>query len=242
MDDCHQESARKVRELLGRGRHDPGEFRAALMNVPPTMRDGWLDRVFGLDEIPDDGPELPIGCVPYVPSSVDALLRVIEQAPVRASDVFVDVGSGAGRAAALVHLLTGASVVGLEIQPHLVRAARDLSARLLLSRIAWVAGDAAKLTGFMTIGSVFFLYCPFGGERLAKVMADLESIARTRALRVCCIGLPHLRYSWLIPDPLPAGDLAIYHSAPCDRMVGRDASKAPSFLIEAHREGNRCNS
>jgi len=38
--------------------------------------------------------------------------------------------------------------------------------------------------------SVFFLYRPFGGERLARVLGDLEHIARTRELRVCCIDLP----------------------------------------------------
>ena len=55
--------------------------------------------------------------MPYLPCPVDTLLRVIEHAPLGAADVFVDVGSGLGRAAALVHLLTGARAVGLEVQP-----------------------------------------------------------------------------------------------------------------------------
>jgi SAM-dependent methyltransferase len=153
MDDSHQASAEKVRSLIERGSHDRGMFRAALLSVPPAIRDGWLDVVFGLGDLPNDGPELPRGCVQYVPSSVDALLRVVEQAPVRGSDVFVDVGSGLGRAAALVHLLTGAAVIGLEIQPHLIVGARDLTARLLLSRISSVEGDAARLAGYIPIGS-----------------------------------------------------------------------------------------
>lgn len=127
MDDSHQASAEKVRSLIERGLHDRGMFRAALLSVPPAIRDGWLDVVFGLGDLPNDGPELPRGCVPYLPSSVDALLRVVEQAPVRGSDIFVDVGSGLGRAAALVHLLTGAAVIGLEIS-------RTLSSALAISR------------------------------------------------------------------------------------------------------------
>ncbi len=213
MDDSQRASAEKVRSLIERGLHDPGMFRAALLSVPPVSRDGWLDVVFGLGDLPNDGPELPRGCVPYLPSSVDAVLRVVEQAPVRASDVFVDIGSGLGRAAALVHLLTGAAVIGLEIQRHLVIGARDLTARLLLSRISTVEGDAAKLTGCIPIGSVFFLYCPFGGERLARVLGDLEQVARTRELRVCCIDLRLPTCSWLTLDPPLAGDLAIYRSA-----------------------------
>lgn len=58
------------------------------------------------------------------------------------------------------------------------------------ARISHVEGDAAKLAGYIPIGSVFFLYCPFGGERLARVLGNLVHVARTRELRVCCIDLP----------------------------------------------------
>jgi SAM-dependent methyltransferase len=179
-----------ARRLIQEGRQDPKAFRADLLGVPPGVRDRWVDSVLGLGELPDDGPELPRGCAPYVPCSVDALLRIVDQAPVRSSDVFVDVGSGLGRAAVLVHLLTGAGAIGLEVQPALVAASRDLVSRLRISRVSCVEGDAASLTRFITIGSVFFLYCPFGGDRLAKVLAHLEPVARTRTLRLCCVDRP----------------------------------------------------
>jgi SAM-dependent methyltransferase len=207
-------SAEQVRSRIERGRHDPATFRAALLRVPPTERDAWLDQVLGLGELPDDGPELPRDCVPYLPCAVDTLLRMVEQAPVSDSDVFVDVGSGVGRATALVHLLTGAAAIGLEIQPGFVRAARDLAARLLAPRISCVEGDAANLAGLVTVGSVFFLYCPFSGERLTKVLADVESIARTRTICVCCVDLPLPPCPWLTLDPRRSGDLAIYRSTP----------------------------
>jgi SAM-dependent methyltransferase len=208
----HRESAERIRSQIESGLRDPSLFRAALLNVPPAERDEWVDRVFGLGELPDDGPELPKGCVPYLPCSVDALLRVVEHAPVRASDVFVDIGSGLGRAAALVHLLTGAGAIGIEIQPRLALSARDLAARLLVSRVSCVEGDAVKLTGFITIGSVFFLYCPFSGERLAKVLGDLEPIAHTRTIRVCCVDLPLPPFAWLTPEVTLGDDLTIYRS------------------------------
>ena len=182
------------------------------MSVPAARRDAWLDLVLGLGEMPADGPELPRGCVPYLPCSVDALLRVVDQAEVRSSDVFVDIGSGLGRAGALVHLLTGASVVGLEIQSALALAARELAVRLLLPGVPCIEGDAANLAGRVTIGTVFFLYCPFGGERLAKVLDELESLARTRMLRICCVDLPLPPRAWLTPDPAPFPDLAVYRS------------------------------
>jgi SAM-dependent methyltransferase len=210
--ESHRESADTIRSRIERELHDPSEFRAALLMVPPDERDGWLDRVLGFRELPDDGPDLPRGCVPYFPCPVDALLRIVEQARVGASDVFVDIGSGAGRASAFVHLLTGAEVIGIEIQSGLVRAARDLATSLASPRVSCIEGDAATLASFVTIGSVFFLYCPFSGDRLVKMLAGVESIARTRAIRVCCLDLPLPPCPWLALEPQLSGDLAIYRS------------------------------
>lgn len=198
--------------MLEQGRRDSSLFRATLLSVPPDARDAWVDCAFGLGAPPDDGPALPRGCVPYLPCSVDALLRLVADAPVHASDVFVDVGSGLGRAVALVHLLTGASAVGLEVQPALVSAARQLTARLRLSGVSFRQGDAVQLTAAPTAGSVFFLYCPFSGERLANLLANLESVARARAIHVCCVDLPLPPCPWLEPAPPLSPDLTIYRS------------------------------
>ena len=210
----HLKSAEAARRSIERGLHDPSAFRAALLGVPAGERDAWVDLVLGLDDLPLDGPALPAGGVPYLPCSVEVLLRVVDEAPVRSSDVFVDVGAGPGRAVALVHLLTGAGAVGLEVQPELVRAARGLAARLGLSRVPCIEGDAATLAAFMVVGSVFFFYCPFSGARLAKVLDDLEPIARTRPLRVCCVDLPLPPRPWLTREPGRDGALEIYRSAP----------------------------
>jgi SAM-dependent methyltransferase len=174
VDECHQESAARIRALVERARSTPAVLQAALVSVAPEDRDTWIDMVCGLGDVPDEGPDLPRGCTPYLPCSVDALLRIVEQAPVHSSDVFVDVGSGLGRAATFVHLLTGAGAIGLEIQSALVVAGRHLARRLDVSRVSTVHGDAAKLVGLIRIGTVFFLYCPFSGDRLVKVLADLE--------------------------------------------------------------------
>jgi len=171
-----------------------------------------VDRAFGLDELPADGPALPSGCVPYLPCPVDALLRLLEHAPVRAADVFVDVGSGAGRAAALVHLLTGARAVGLEIQPALVAAARALASRLRLPDVSFVEGDAAELAPALACGSVFFLYCPFSGDRLDRFLTCLEPIARARPIRIGAVDLPLPPRDWLTLASMPSPELAIYRS------------------------------
>ena len=205
-------SAEATRRSIERGLRDPVAFRAALLAVPPRERDAWVDLVLGLDDLPSDGPALPAGGVPYLPCSVEVLLRVVDEAPVRSTDVFVDVGAGPGRAIALVHLLTGAGAIGLEIQPELVHAAHDLSARFGFSRVRCIEGDAAAVAAFMVVGSVFFLNCPFSGVRLAKVLDDLEGLARTRQLRVCCAYLPLPPRSWLAREPGRGCELEIYRS------------------------------
>jgi SAM-dependent methyltransferase len=197
VEEASRESAERVRSLLQNERVTPRSFRAELERVPPGERDAWLDQALGLDSIPEDGPALPPCCVPYLPCSVAALLYVLDEAQVGASDVFVDVGSGVGRAAALVHLSTGAAVVGLEIQPELVRVARELAARLSLHRFTCVEGDAAELAPLVTIGTIFFLYCPFSGARLQKLLDDLERVARMRRIRVCTVDMPLPQRSWL---------------------------------------------
>lgn len=212
MNDEHRGLAIQVRSLLAEGRLSPARFRRAMMSVPPADRDAWLDLVLGINELADDGPDLPNGCVPYLPCGVDALLRMVEHAEVRANDVFVDVGSGLGRAAALTHFLTGAPAIAIEIQSDLVRSSRELTQRVN-ARVSVVQGDAVELTGCVTVGSVFFMYCPFSGDRLSKVLDDLESIARTRPIRLCCVDLPLPPRRWLTPLPLPYGDLAIYRSS-----------------------------
>ncbi|MHB8419064.1 MAG: hypothetical protein ACYDCL_13385 [Myxococcales bacterium] len=220
MDECHRESAARARALIERDGSTPALLQAALLSVPPQDRDTWIDTVFGLGDLPDDGPDLPRGCTPYLPCSVDVLLRTVEQAPVHSSDVFVDVGSGLGRAATFVHLFTGAGAIGLEIQSALVVAGRCLARRLDLSRVSNIHGDAATLAGFISIGTVFFFYCPFTGDRLVKVLSDIEPIARTRMIRVCCVDLPPLPCRWLTLTA-HSGDLAIYRSTLHDERVTR---------------------
>ena len=223
VEDAHRASAERIRAQLAGVGMAPAAFRAALADVPPAERDAWIDHAFGLEAIADDdGRGLPRGCVPYLPCAVDTILRMIEHAEVRGSDVFVDIGSGVGRAAVLVQLLTGAAAIGVEIQPALAAASRELAARLGVARFSAIEGDAARLAGALASGSVFFLYCPFSGERLAQVLDGLEPIARTRQIRVCCVDLPLPERPWLAPVALAplSGDLAVYRSTLRDPPPG----------------------
>ncbi len=186
-------------------------FRAALLDVAPLDRDEWVDVAFGLGPLPDDGPDLPRGCVPYLQCRVDSLLRAIDLASIDASDTLVDIGSGAGRAAALIRLLTGARVAGVEVQRALVGAARDLVARLGFDRISFVTAEVPPLPEAARTGSVFLLNCPFSGDRLVRLLAELEPVARAQPIRICCVDLPLPPCPWLVPLAA-SGDVEIHRS------------------------------
>ncbi len=210
MDACHVRSAAWVSARLA-GDHDRRAFRAALLAVPGGARDAWFDRVLGLGAPPDDGPELPRGCVPYLPCPVDALIEVVDGARVGPDDVVIDIGAGVGRAMALVHLLTGAAVIGIEIQSELVAAARAV-ARKVSPRVTCVHGDAVELASRLRIGSVFLLYCPFSGERLRRVLGEVEAVAQVRPIRVGCVDLPLPACAWLAAEPDAPGGVTVHRS------------------------------
>jgi hypothetical protein len=185
---------------------NPRHFRRELESVARDERERWLDAVLGVDELPVDGDDLPAGCVPYLPSSIEVLLRATERAKVSSDDIFVDVGSGLGRAMMMVHLLTGAGAIGLEVQGRLAHLARSKAERLGLSHVATVHGDAELLAKHVTTGSVFYFYCPFSGARLTNTLESIRPLAAVRPLRLCFIDLPCPDLPWLEADPNTRSD------------------------------------
>lgn len=189
-------------------------FREALLAVPPRDRDAWVDLQLGFETPPEDDATLPRGCVPYLPCAVDAVVRAVDLARITEGDVVVDVGSGVGRAALLVHALTGATVIGLEIQPALVRASREAIARARADRVTVLEGEATVLAEAMTDATVFFLYCPFSGARLERLLDALAPHASARSIRICAVDVPLPHRPWLVAASDVAADVVVYASTP----------------------------
>jgi hypothetical protein len=187
-------------------------FRDALLSVEPLARDAWVDTFLGLRELPDDGDDLPRDCVPYLPCPVDAIVRVVDEAQIGARDVFVDLGAGVGRAMAVVHLLTGAATIGVEIQRDLARASRELAGRIGGSGMSVIEGDATELVSQLTEATVFFLYCPFGRARVETTIDRIAPLARERTLRICTVDLPLPARAWLAPIGPAAEGVVVYRT------------------------------
>lgn len=214
MDARIRNEARRLREAIRAGRASPARVRAALADIPPASRDAWFDAVWDLEGTIDDEPGLPRGCVPYLPCAVATLVEALEVLDVGPDDVFVDVGAGPGRALAFAHLFTGATGVGLEIQPTLNAAALVRARALgLETRLRFVEGDAAGLVEEEPSATVWFLYCPFDHRRLERFLAGVESLAQDRQRRLLCVDMPPIERAWLEPVPTRGPELCAYRVA-----------------------------
>ncbi|HZU82088.1 MAG TPA: methyltransferase domain-containing protein [Polyangiaceae bacterium] len=180
-----------------------------LASLPPSRRDVAIEERLGIAAHPSDRPpgEHLIG---YHASGVAPLVRTVLEVPVVADDVVVDLGAGLGKVVLLVRLLTGASVRGIELQPALVRRARQAAARLAVD-VAFIEGDAREAD--LDVGTVFFLYLPFTGPVLSEVLRRLRRVACRHAIVVCSLGLDlHAEAPWLSRRAIDSFWLTIYDS------------------------------
>jgi hypothetical protein len=177
-----------------------------ILAVPMRDRDAWVDRFLGLQDPPAD-VAMPDGSVPYLPCGVEEILALVREAPLRADDELVDLGSGLGRVLMLAHLLTGARGRGIEIQQPLVELARERCAALKLP-ITFTHANAADVE---LQGSAFFFYAPFNGETLTRVLQRLEKLALRRSIKIGAVGL-ELRVPWLRARASSCVSLTLYDS------------------------------
>lgn len=183
-----------LRAEVRRGELRGGALVSLLESLPANERDAWVERLLGVATAPVTAHTGHGELIGHHASGVGALLQLIRDVPIRDTDIFVDLGSGLGKATLLVNLLTGATAVGLELEPALVEAARPRAADLGLTGVTYVHGDARES---VPEGTVYYLYLPFTGAALDAAMARLQTATRGRAVVVCTLGLDLSRWPWL---------------------------------------------
>jgi SAM-dependent methyltransferase len=208
VDDRLRLSARTARAEIQSGALRGAALLDLLLSIPFLDRDAWTDELLGIESPPPDIPDLPHGSVPYLPCSVEEILAMVLEVPLKPDDDFVDLGSGLGRVAILAHLLSGARARGVEIQEHLVRSGRARCVELDLP-VSFVRANAAEVD---LDGSIFFLYAPFNGEMLARVLRRLEDVARRKPIVLCTVGLELRGVPWLRPRKTSSVTLTLYDS------------------------------
>jgi len=165
---------------------------------------------------PEPTLERIYGMVRYEPTPVSAIMELFDQVHLSKDDVFYDLGSGLGKVAMLVHLLSQIPCVGIEFEPTYYEYALQRSVDLGLTDVKFINVDARDVD--YSNGTVFFLFNPFGGEIFNHVFAKLEEEAQTRQITICSYGActpPLAELPWLqVADPGTVDEvcLAIFKS------------------------------
>ena len=166
-------------------------------------------------EEPDDGhaqrePEM----VFYQPTPARHIFSLIGLTALTASDVLVDLGSGLGHVPLLVSICTRASSIGIELEAAYVERARQCAQTLNLDRVRFIQQDARVAD--LSSGTVFYLYTPFTGSILGRVLNLLRREAAGRRIRVCTYGpctSAIAEEPWLEATEAPQTDrIAVFYS------------------------------
>lgn len=200
--------------MIQRRRHVPALVADWLALFPLEEWDVAVDTLLGVDPWIEDGPELPAGCVPYLPAPVSALCRLVQLVPMDAGTTFVDLGCGVGRAALLVNLLTGARVAGVDVQSTLIERARAIVQRLNLPSAHFYCGDLSSAGCVVPEGNVYFMYCPFGRRRIEPLLRRMKQQCRAAPIHVACLQMDLPPCDWLSLDAPVHPELRVYRSLP----------------------------
>lgn len=200
----------QVRSSIASGDCTPEALVRFLAEVPAKERDEWCEELFGIRNVPM-GAEVSLpDRIGYSPCSVATIVRTVFAVPLRESDVMVDLGSGLGKVCILSALLSGARAIGIEVQSDLVEIAAARARALNVKGASFRAESAT--TADLSEGNVFFLYIPFTGELLEKMLARIREVAATKPIVVCAVGFDLPRVPWLTARKTDAFWLTLYDS------------------------------
>jgi SAM-dependent methyltransferase len=185
------------------------ELLSWLATYPAMLRDLAFEDLVGIAHPPMGTANLQSELIDYVPGGIASIVRCVLAGPVTADDEFLDVGAGVGKALLAVKLLSGARVRGIEIQPDLCRQARSAAADLGLESFSVVEGDACDVD--LGEPSVIFIYLPFTGRVLARMVERLRALAARKEMMLGTLGFD-LPYDWLVPRRATDFWLTIYDS------------------------------
>lgn len=153
------------------------------------------------------------------PTPYRTLEKIIEYLKVDQGDIFIDLGCGKGRAIFLVAAQKLKKVIGIELDPGLVKIARRNLENVKNNNtpVEIINDDAAT---FKTKeGTIFFLYNPFGPSTLKKILNNIkESLTlNPRNIRIVYFD-PECRYlfdaeDWLTLEKIiDNGEIIIWHN------------------------------
>ena len=148
--------------------------------------DIFINGLFYSKAIPQQTKDLEPEMVYYQKTPARVVFDLVESSHLTTADVFVDIGSGLGQVAFLVHLLAGITARGIEFEPAFCDYARACAAELHLSHVTFINRDARQTD--YSEGTVFFMFTPFRGAMLREVLALLRRESLRRRIKIITYG------------------------------------------------------
>jgi hypothetical protein len=124
--------------------------------------------------------------VAYQPTPARQILQLIRVCALSPSDTLVDLGSGLGHVPLLASILTRAQTIGVEFESAYVASAQQCAQSLELNRVRFIQEDARVAD--LSSGTVFYLFTPFTGSILARVLDRLRHESADRPIKICTFG------------------------------------------------------
>jgi protein-L-isoaspartate O-methyltransferase len=191
-----------TREQVAQGRLRGSALRRLFDDVPRFERDHFVEEVLGIAYPPLQEPALLTSeHMTYAPSGYDEIVRAFELTQLGPGDRFLDLGSGLGKVVMLAALLTGAESSGVESDGRLCALGRAAAIHLGVPSVQLQPLDAREASS--ADADVVFMFLPFAGEALARVMERLLADGRRRRTRprprfLCAGALDPARYPELV--------------------------------------------
>lgn len=163
--------------------------------------DTFINRLLFIGDIPEQTSNLEPEMVYYQKTPARIIFELAERLGSHQNDVFIDIGSGLGQACILVNLLTGIKTIGIEYESAFCKYADNCAVSFNLIDVSFINADASKAD--YDQGSVFFMYTPFWGRMLQKVLGLLKKRSLQGSIRVITYGpctTEVARQNWLIPE------------------------------------------
>ncbi len=149
------------------------------------LRERHFDRKLGITSserysLAQLGLDLP-DCTDYQPVSYSDFHKLLETVSIASQDVFLDLGSGMGRALCLAAMHPFRCVIGVEMSPELCAIARRnierVKPKLRCQDVQVVNLDAIHYEIPSDVSMIYF-FNPFGGGVLDKVLANIAASLR----------------------------------------------------------------
>jgi SAM-dependent methyltransferase len=203
-----------LRVRIVKGELRRGALRQLFDEQPPLERDHFVEEVLGIAYPPLEEPALVTSeHMTYAPSGYEEIVHAFELTQLGPGDRFLDLGSGLGKVVMLAALLTGAASSGVESDPQLCELGRGAAAALGVPGVQLLRGDAREASG--ADADVVFMYLPFAGAGLVRVMERLRQDARRPRARprqrfLCTGPLDLVRFPGVTPVGAAKSWLNVY--------------------------------